>query len=443
MPEPSFADAKATLSLDQSQEMSVTSLYRAAIGPISTDYYLPIFGRFEASGRRRLTWNWAASCYTLNWMIFRRLWVGAVLYAAAMLVLPLLLLGLGRLLFQWPEPVELGLLLVCVALSFGLPGLFGNAIFHAKIRKSMAQALSATGTLNEACARLAQQASTRQRFIAILASNTVLGIVLALASVFWTVDWASLVPPEVFQVIQPAVKTSAKPSAAVSTPCQVVPAPVMAASAAPTASAPIVGAASAAMSASVAASASASASAAVVSTPAIVSAASAASVAVSAPAISAPSSAPARATAASEPVVTAIRANLPPAVAGRPIYPAGAASLARAAGAFTKQEAAISVPVLAASAKSPTPAMPKASAARAASVPGNYINVGLFADGNNARNAHAKLLAAGLPAFTQELKSGQRVLTRVRVGPFERRAQAADAIVQIHELQLDAELVKP
>jgi cell division septation protein DedD len=75
---------------------------------------------------------------------------------------------------------------------------------------------------------------------------------------------------------------------------------------------------------------------------------------------------------------------------------------------------------------------------------GKYlINVGLFADANNARNATVKLQDAGLPTLSQEVKSSKGPRTRVRVGPFETQAEADRAAERIRALQLEAVVFKP
>jgi cell division septation protein DedD len=173
MPRPATTAAPEITTLDRSPESATSALYRAAIGPINTSYYLPLFTRFEVAERSGPSWNWAASLYTLNWMIFRRLWAAAGIYVVAMLGVLLVVFGIGRLLFHGSESVELGLVVCCV-LSFGVPGVFGNAIFHANSRQKMASALSATSTLMDACTRLNQQASSRQRFIWLVSANLVL-----------------------------------------------------------------------------------------------------------------------------------------------------------------------------------------------------------------------------------------------------------------------------
>ena len=54
-----------------------------------------------------------------------------------------------------------------------------------------------------------------------------------------------------------------------------------------------------------------------------------------------------------------------------------------------------------------------------------------------------QLMDAGLPALTQELESTKGTRTRVRVGPFETRAEADAAAEKIRALKLDAAVFKP
>lgn len=85
----------------------------------------------------------------------------------------------------------------------------------------------------------------------------------------------------------------------------------------------------------------------------------------------------------------------------------------------------------------PKPGASKPLAKPAAPV---YVNVGLFADPDNARRAYATLVKAGLPAERERLKSASAERTRVRAGPFADRAQARAAAERIRALQLDAVL---
>lgn len=71
------------------------------------------------------------------------------------------------------------------------------------------------------------------------------------------------------------------------------------------------------------------------------------------------------------------------------------------------------------------------------------VNVGLFADENNAHNVYTRLVDAGLPATLTHVKGARGRFTRVRVGPYATREQAQTAAEKVHRLKLDAVVVSP
>ncbi len=83
---------------------------------------------------------------------------------------------------------------------------------------------------------------------------------------------------------------------------------------------------------------------------------------------------------------------------------------------------------------------PSASAPPAAQVQSYVVNVGLFAQENNARNALAQLMDAELPASTQTVRTSQGTRFRVRVGPFETEAEAERVVDKVRAMGLDAQL---
>ncbi len=86
-------------------------------------------------------------------------------------------------------------------------------------------------------------------------------------------------------------------------------------------------------------------------------------------------------------------------------------------------------------AKDPAPARPPQRAAQRRL----YINVGLFADPENARRTQARLRQAGLPCAVEPLvRSDGRRLQRVRVGPFSSAAQANAAVAKVRAMGLEA-----
>ncbi len=81
----------------------------------------------------------------------------------------------------------------------------------------------------------------------------------------------------------------------------------------------------------------------------------------------------------------------------------------------------------------------KSAAADAAKV---IVQVGAFADADKVREVRRKLEQAGLKTYTQAVdgKDGKRT-TRVRVGPFETRAEADKAAARIRKLDLQANVI--
>ena len=107
MPEPTLSPASpppasaaaaptlpSTVARPHAEEDVTTSLYRAAIGPVNADFYLPIFARFEAADRAGLSWNTAAGLLTFNWLVYRQLWGASLAYAGFVLALVFLVVGI-------------------------------------------------------------------------------------------------------------------------------------------------------------------------------------------------------------------------------------------------------------------------------------------------------------------------------------------------------------
>lgn len=388
MPEPSFTDTAPALwpgrsgatSLDVSNESSIAALYRVAIGPVNTARYLRIFTRFEDADRAGPGWNWAASLNTLNWMAFRQLWWAAFVYVVAVPGVALLVFGLGRLVLQASETQALwsGAAL-CVA-AFVIPGICGDALLYAHCRKSVARALAATATVPAASVILNRQASSRQRLAWLALANAV----LAGAAVGAWIAYSQTAPVSATGTASPAAM--AAPAASPASTSASVPASLLQSlTAAPPAIAPSA------------------------TTPAL-----------------APASAPAVSTSAAAPSASAPDAKAQP-VTSAASSPSGAASPPPTA------PAVVTAPAHKAAASGPPAAKVTADTAQR-----YYINVGLFAQDSNAHKALARLLEAGLAAFTQELETANGKRTRVRVGPFDSRSEADSAAEKIHALQLDA-----
>jgi cell division septation protein DedD len=369
------------------EEDVTTALYRAAIGPVSNGYYLPIFTRFEAAEHAGISWNMAAALSTLNWLVFRQQWAAALAYFGALVAIVLLVFGIGRVVFQLPDTLVGALALGFGLAAFVLPGLFGNAVFHTDCRKRMSKALIAHSDVREAYAQLTRQASTRKQAIILAAANVIFWVLAVLLYLQLSALSNPTVMPtgalEAGQVAQGRTTDIAR-----------------------VASAPVA--------------------------PPVASPASAPATEVSAPAETATVPASAPAIAASAPASIPVAALATASTPAPPVAAMNTMAMVDTVGREVTKSLPKTKPV--AEAK---PAKP------AKHIKPYFVNVGLFAVAANAERAHAKLLAAQLTSQLSELKSTKGPQIRVRVGPFASKAEAQAVVGKIKALQLEAIVVQP
>lgn len=447
-----------TTELDNTDEHSTTALYRAAIGDISNGYYLPRFTRYEAADRPGLSWNWAAALNTLNWLLFRRLWQAALVYSGSIVALALLLFGIGKLVFQFSEGTQWGLLAALVALAFVVPGLGGNALYYLATRQRVQAALTKNQSVSEACEQLSKEASTRKGLIIIAACNLVVAAIAAQSYAMFTgfepLPAGTPVAVGVVSEGRNVVSGRAIDATTADSGKAASSAPLAASAASASASTAAAAAASASLPASAPAPAPApTVSAAALAAPPVVAASAAASKPVSTSA-SAPAPAPVASSPAKPPVAPASAPRVLPAASAalpaiaKPAAAASAASPPRPAPVALRSAAAdLAAREVAASLGQSAPVPPptqvtsRTAAAAPAEVPEAnrfVVNVGLFADANNARNALVKLMDAELPVVSKEIRFPKGNRTRVQVGPFDTLAEADAAADKVRALELEA-----
>jgi hypothetical protein len=410
------------------KEDVTTSLYRAAIGPMCPDFYLPIFSRFETAGKAGLSWNSAASLLTFNWLLFRQLWTPALAYAGILAAVGLLVFGIGRLVFQMSDTVSLVLALVLGVLAFVVPGLLGNALLHKQCRARMEQALADNPTVVEATAQLQRQASSRKRLLWLALINVlVVGLGVLAYTQIAALTTMSAMPQgaaEARQTVSGLATDANNPLTAASAAASgAALAASPAAEAVPAASAPALVASEPASAASAAPAPAATVAAASVAPVA------SAPVAIEPPAVQAPAAKPVNPKPGGK-AVKAAKADKAAKAAAKPVPTKPAVNAAKA-----------ETPATAAVAPAPASSASKAAAA----VPPQalfYINVGLFSKPENASRVHAQLLEANLPSVMKELKTTKARQIRVRVGPFATEEKAQAAAQTIKALKYEAGIIQ-
>ncbi len=376
-------------------------LYRAAIGERSQDYYLRHFARFDGEGKAGTSWNWAAYWTTFNWLVYRRMWGWALAYVAALIGLALLVFGVGKLVLNYSDTSAILLSLLLLTAAFVVPGLYANAWFYTHCNEKITAALNKAPEIKEAAALLAADAPQSRRLWVLALGNAAV-LALALSMLNWFQTSESALPQlarEQSGTLQPATPPAATPA----------PSPVAAASTPPVEPAAPVAQAS----------------------PAPVEPAAPATAATTPPA--APEAAP--------PVVVATRPAAPTASAPA-MMPAADRPARVEAAAPAPEPAAAPAPVTQTPAAAPPP-RPAPAARKPAPPPQRYVwvvQVGAYAQEDNARKALAQVQSLGLEAGAETF--GSQPLTRVRVGPFTSQVEADRAALRIKSLDLPALVIR-
>ncbi|MDO9165986.1 MAG: SPOR domain-containing protein [Rhodoferax sp.] len=359
-------------------------LYKAAIGPEGQDYYLRQFLKFDADGKTGATWHWPAYWATFNWLVFRKMWSRALVYAVALLGLALMIFGVGKLAFSYSDATALMLFLLFLTVAFVLPGLYANAWYYTDCSKKISAALRNAATVKEACEALAGQASNRRRMVSVAVVN-VAALALVAGGVSFVQDFnQGGVHLAQTKVDAPAVGDRAG------------------------AAQPALAAASMALPE-------------VQTQPA------------SAPAFGASASASLASPAVTEELTTKVALSPAPVtpVAPEPVRMA-VTNTDKPVSTAAQDKPAVSV------ASAGTDEKPKAANATHKW----FVQVGAFAKDVNAQNVRTKVEALGLPSAAEPSDTPAGRLIRVRAGPFDSKGEAEKAALQIKALELPAVLVR-
>jgi len=203
MSSPSTAPAPDAAVLANATE----ALYRAALGPGATAHYLRVFAHFDERGLGAASWNHAAAWLNLNWLLYRRLWRVAAVYA--------LLLGLALAGWWWTRGwlgtaspgVHWGLLALIGVLAVAVPGCWGSAWLHSDVRTRMTDAVRRARTVQEACGLLRRAGPARWVWLVALLAQAV--VVYALLPVGAAKAPAAGPPARAPAPVQPAVAQAA------------------------------------------------------------------------------------------------------------------------------------------------------------------------------------------------------------------------------------------
>ncbi|EGI76934.1 SPOR domain-containing protein [Hylemonella gracilis] len=154
--------------------------YRAAIGVRGQGYHLPRFLRFDEAGQTGLSWNWAASLFTFNWLVYRKMWNWALAYVGVMATAGLLVFGVGKLVFDYSSALAWMLGLWFLSAAYIVPGLYANVWLYGHYNDKISEVLRKSSGVVDTVGRLTAVAPGPRRFgWQVLANLLVVGAVLA------------------------------------------------------------------------------------------------------------------------------------------------------------------------------------------------------------------------------------------------------------------------
>lgn len=403
-------------------------LYRLSVGPLNAAYYQQQFSRFETLGKAVPSWNHGAAFFTLAWLVLRKLWRPAGIYAGV--VLALVLLWAFVLHARVPVAMEAAGCLFTLGLLCVVPGFLANGWYYQQVRSQTLSTLTAASSIAQARAKLGHGAPNKARLYRVAAVQA-LGSVALAALVYSQWGHASrgapsspapsgppdLVIPQVSSLYSPA------PSAPWMEPVlpQAVATPVSTSMADKAALPETLPALPSATLPEARTAASPEPETLAAPLAAATTAAAATSAAASAPPI--PATVPAPSSAASAAPPPAATRKTAPKQPAPPAAPPSAQKPTTKAAASSKTKAA---------AAEPAPAPPGRL------IPGKYyLNAGVYAQSANVDRAAKQLQALKLNPLRQTISSSKGDLTRLRIGPFDTRKQAEQAAAKAKKLRMD------
>ena len=157
-------------------------LYKAFIGPKNQNYYLKHFAQFDAQGKPSVTWHWPALLITFYWMLYRKMWLPALLYFLSpyLIMIPIGIIGGVT---KSDELIGLGYL-AWLATMIIWPPLFANSLYYKRCKKKIAEVQASSSDPQHQLGELTSKGGTSNAvavIIAILAFVTVIGILAAIA----------------------------------------------------------------------------------------------------------------------------------------------------------------------------------------------------------------------------------------------------------------------
>ncbi|MDE3023245.1 MAG: pilin [Pseudomonadota bacterium] len=168
----------------EGEQENVEELYKAFLGPKNQDYYLRYFSQRENKGKLDVSWHWPAFFVTFYWLLYRKMWLYAVIY----FFLPYLVwIPLGIVSAVAGKSVDTYAGIIYLLFWVGLfifPPLYANALFYKHAKKKISEVIALTPDRSTQLGILYGKGGTSNValiFVLIFAGVAILGILAAIA----------------------------------------------------------------------------------------------------------------------------------------------------------------------------------------------------------------------------------------------------------------------
>lgn len=158
--------------------------YEAVIGPKNQSYYSRHFQNFDREGRARVSWHWPAFFMTFYWLLYRKMWLYALIYFVSPYIFLIPIAAIGAMAGASSDTVTGFLYLVYLAGVLLLPPLYANALYYKSCKNKIVQAKASSRDVQRQFGELSGRGGTSGIVLVIVfifAFVAIIGILAAVA----------------------------------------------------------------------------------------------------------------------------------------------------------------------------------------------------------------------------------------------------------------------
>ena len=157
--------------------------FSAIVGSKNQEVYLRHFRRFEDQGKVSPSWHWPAFFVTFYWLLYRKMWLNALIYFffPYLVMIPI---GLVAALLGDSGDVIVGIgYLVFFVVLVVLPPMYAHAFYYKHCKKKIAEARSSPNDLQRQLGELSGKGGTSNVFLIIVTIFIFVAIIGILAAI--------------------------------------------------------------------------------------------------------------------------------------------------------------------------------------------------------------------------------------------------------------------